>query len=461
MADQQNLINLFNNHPVCFNFQAVCFTFGIDVNEFILRYFEFFCTFRYALPDIRLIGVPSANGFINLISYRRNNYESFAILKSAQLEYSDNLYYEYVVGKYFINNQAKIYPCFVKTYGLFRFRQDQDWYNMSTQRHKRMNLALALEPLHVNNISSSCVNSARLSILIEEIKDAFSIRNILELSGDIMNRLRYQHNKERFRREFLNTQLLYILVQVYFPLYFLRNSFTHYDLHTDNVLIFNPLPDNHYITFNYYYNERQFITFKSKYIAKIIDYGRAFYDNEYPATINAEVRQQHDRNGPTGGHLFNSNSVYNIICQVPECVQCGEGQGFYYLGTNSNENTHWIATKINNQSHDLRYINLIAEYIYANIHQNDIPLFMQQQGQGQEPFRHITYMTQYGTAEDHADGMNVNILNITDMYRVLRNLVNDRNIRQINDNYYNPHNGQINMGTLNVYSNQHMRFIPA
>lgn len=58
------------------------------------------------------------------------------------------------------------------------------------------------------------------------------------------------------------------------PLATLANTFTHYDLHPSNVLLCEPVLGKYY---KYILNDRTVVEFKSKYIVKIIDYGRSFF----------------------------------------------------------------------------------------------------------------------------------------------------------------------------------------
>ena len=56
-------------------------------------------------------------------------------------------------------------------------------------------------------------------------------------------------------------------------------DFTHYDLHLDNILVFEPYLEK-YIEFKYTLPSGKIITFKSKYVCKIIDYGRCYFNDK-------------------------------------------------------------------------------------------------------------------------------------------------------------------------------------
>ena len=102
--------------------------------------------------------------------------------------------------------------------------------------------------------------------------------------------------------------------------------YTHYDLHTKNVLLFRPDPSK---TIQYNYHTKDgIITFKCPYVPKIIDYGRCFFNN------GTET----------------SKHIYDKLCSIKECGKCGAKYGFTYHSP-----TEFLAISIQkkNESHDL------------------------------------------------------------------------------------------------------------
>ena len=104
---------------------GVCIAFGTESNN-IKKFFDNFITFQYVVPPIMRIGNVSNNGFINQISYEREGYKAYTILKSSLNKVSDNLLYEYLVGQY-INKMTVIFPCFLETYGIYKYNTEQDF----------------------------------------------------------------------------------------------------------------------------------------------------------------------------------------------------------------------------------------------------------------------------------------------------------------------------------------------
>jgi hypothetical protein len=136
---------------------------------------------------------------------------------------------------------------------------------------------------------------------------------------------------------FMNTQLLYILYQVYAPLSILCDVFTHYDLHAGNVMLYSL--GNRYIKYHYHYPDYNVI-FNSQYIVKIIDYGNCFFKDE-------------------GG--YNPEDVYKDLCERKghDCRDCGIRRGFKTLHPDKNR---YGSAQVRNMSYDLRLLESIRHY---------------------------------------------------------------------------------------------------
>ena len=248
----------------------LCLAFGMFSQE-IKSYFAGFNNFKYATA-VNLIGKESANGFVNEIVYEREGfkegtYKSDAILKSTKKVFADNLMYEYRVGQY-INKFNRIYPCFLETYGLLKYKTDEKaWKNLESyetdpsERLKSLKEGLAIQPL---DYSAACTDSRNLAILIQH----FNINNFTALK-DIV-----RHD------DFINKDLMYVLFQLYIPLAQMKDTFTHYDLHLTNLYVYEPAPDK-YIQYHYHLVPGIApVSFKSKYMLKIIDYGSCYFKDE-------------------------------------------------------------------------------------------------------------------------------------------------------------------------------------
>ena len=257
----------------------LCLAFGTFSQE-IKSYFAGFNNFKYATA-VRLIGKKSENGFVNEIEYEREGlhtdsrrdpseadtsetatYKSYAILKSTQNVFADNLMYEYRVGQY-INKFNRIYPCFLETYGLLKYNTDEAWENLKSENgeedpHNRAEFlnGLAIQPL---DYLAACRDSRNLAILIQHFNNFTAL-------GDIVR-----------DDDFIKKDLMYVLFQLYIPLAQMKDTFTHYDLHLKNLYLYEPAPGK-YIQYHYHLVlDMAPVSFKSKYMLKIIDYGSSYF----------------------------------------------------------------------------------------------------------------------------------------------------------------------------------------
>ena len=289
-----------------------CIAFGKE-NENIKKFFNGFSTFDYAVAPIKRIGAPSANGFVNEITYEHEGYKSNAILKSSVQKNADNLMYEYIVGTEYANMVAKRFPCFVETYGLFKYTSTKTRADMKTKKKITPQTLSGLTPISVD-WSVACKESKKLAILIQHLKNPVDIADLNE------------------------KYIMHVLFQIYIPLGILADTYTHNDLHLSNVLIYEPVKGKH-IKYRYHL-PTGIVEFNSPYIAKIIDYGRSFFDN---GTINAL-------------------DVYDDICAAKGCKSCGESTGFFWNDTLVDPD-NYISASVRNVSIDLRLLNSLTSWL--------------------------------------------------------------------------------------------------
>ena len=337
---------------------SFCLAFGKESKKIK----SLFNGFKFDYVDSGSISVSHLyNNLLFIIRYSRIyegvNYQASVVLKTVEHNYRkrymgiDNLLYEYMVGQY-INKQLLRFPCFVETYdwltykrsndlarlikieGLRKLFDDSNQYfkDFSTNfpgkhlKHCTDNKKIDPdEPIHfeedpddkkdkvVKRICSdvellltwSCIRAQYLAITIQYIKDSERLDTMLT------------------KKDFIDDDLINVLYQIYMPLSTIANEFTHYDLHKGNVVIYEP-KKGYYIDYRYILNDKTIVEFKSRYIAKIIDYGRSFFDD--PTNEDA-----------TGS----SKSIKKIICEnVLWCNSynretktnfiCGEDLGYYF-----------------------------------------------------------------------------------------------------------------------------------
>jgi hypothetical protein len=296
----------------------VCIAFGKETK--VIR--EFFNDFdlKMIAEEPTVIGKPSSNGSVELLTFKRDGYVANAIFKTSNDPDSDNLAYEALVGN-FINKQKLRFPCFVETYGLY-YSPDK----LDITKFMKIDI-------NKPSLIKSCESPLSIGLMIEYLKNGYTLKDFIES----LTRDEYVF--------FMNTHLLYILYQVYGPLSILSDVFTHYDLHASNVMLY-PVGNGKHIQYNYHYKDRT-ETFNSEYIVKIIDYGRSFFKDEG----------------------YNPEEVYKDLCdsQSALCTNCGYDNGFSWLHPYPN---HYISSQKRNMSHDLRLLNVLQNY--SEIYNKDL-----------------------------------------------------------------------------------------
>ncbi len=322
---------------------GVCIAFGRE-DVAIKKFFDNFNNFKLLSGPAKKIAIEeeSSNGFITELAYEKEGYKANAILKSNLDDRTDNLLYEGLVGQ-FLNKKAKIFPCFVETYGIYRHNPD----SYSEMKDSRETLASVLTQLrqikHVTDvdIEESCEFPTLTCILIQHLKLAVTLENAMDGIKGIK------------AEDFIKNDLLYVLFQIYIPLSIISDEFTHYDLHAGNVLLYKPVKDS-YIEYHYHF-ENNVVSFKSKYIAKVIDYGHSYFN---------------DTNETDNSITANSNNIYNAVCTAKEhCKDCGKKQGYKWLTVDKNDKNDknfvkygYVSTRFLNKSHDLRLLNFLYKY---------------------------------------------------------------------------------------------------
>jgi len=168
------------------------------------------------------------------------------------------------------------------------------------------------------SLELGCIHS--LGLLLEHIQPYITLDTVIE------------HNEKY--PQFFKMDIITILYQLYFTLFFLSKKFTHYDLHLGNVLLYKP-SKNGYINFIYHHQNNEVTSFKSQYVVKIIDYGRCFFQDEN----------------------ISSYSIYKKLCEIKKCdPDCGDNYGFGWLNSESTASNYFVNSQKINVSHDLRYL---------------------------------------------------------------------------------------------------------
>lgn len=379
---------------------GVCIAFGKE-NTKLMNFFRF-NTFIFASHQLRSIGEPSKNGFVKEVHYERFGYSADAILKSTIKASSDNLVYEYIVGQT-VNQFAYYYPVFIETYGIFRY--DSMIARDLVKTDKPVDLSKRLIRMNPNDVGSVCKYSNTECLLIQHLKGA---ETLCEMATD---------------PSFFVKDSLYTFYLIYFTLAKLHESFTHYDLYCGNVLLYEPKKGHH---IEYHIHSETPILFKSKYIPKIIDYGRSFV----PA----------------------SKDYYDQVCSNVDCPKCGDQNGFNFFtkDTSEEELNYFINSLHKNESHDLRLLHSFSDFCEPYLDSDDslVHDFIRLVDD-------VVYEDYFGTPESMIKMKEIN--NVTQAEIRLRDLVLNPMRQLQNDKDYQ---SSVKMGELHIYTNgDPMKFI--
>jgi hypothetical protein len=262
-------------------------------------------------------------------------------------------------------------------------------------------LVSGLESVRTQSFQIACQQSNLCAVLIQHIKEAPTLFDKIKQSPT-----------------FAANDLAYVLFQIYMPLAYMRHEFTHYDLHSNNALVYKPVKGA-YIQYHYHMEGDNVVSFKSAYLAKIIDYGRCYFDD----AENKDV---------TG----NSKRIYEEVCQEKACKDCGIVYGFSWLKPLSTKNPgNYICSQIPNMSHDLRLLTSLP----ASLRRTNPSLYA--------ILQQVVYKLEYGTPVLESSGLSANkIHNVMDACLALqRHMVG--NVEKNEADYQ----GKPKLGDMHVY----------
>lgn len=304
-------------------------------------------TFGYALK-LRRFGKPSENGFVHGIKYQRElggtNVESNAVLKSSQNRFADNLVYEYLAG-IFLNKYVDKLPSLIATFGLYKYTSESKWnaaqeFIDGTADHPdspTSNVELicdATDPqkCYPDNI---CSQSKSFCLLIQNVKNGKSLDDLV------------QEYKMNVASSQLKIDIMSSLFHVYFTLAQLHSQMTHYDLHTENVMLYKPFGSGKGIRYIYHFKEGD-ITFTSEYLSKMIDYGRSYFTGA--KELLEKIALSEDCNGPIPPKTSPKKKPAKPVIE-----KRGMESGFtFHNDKRCNDVTYYICPDQFNESHDLR-----------------------------------------------------------------------------------------------------------
>jgi hypothetical protein len=403
--------------------KAICGDVGICISlnynfDKIMEMFNYFRDFRDLVNSPSVIGQPSANGIVRLLKYTKIEgeltFHSYGVIKTAVTAQSDNLFYEYLVGKYCVNFLCQYFPIFVPTYGIYLNNTGIAFNDPAPV--DRAEIQNGLVPLEFPaDIRAFCRQSDRLC-LVGQFYNNFKV--LKSYSEDV------RHHR-------IENEIPFFLFQIYFALAECQAEFTHYDLHYKNVGLV-ALPVNTHIDYEYLVsypgNPQTTVRFKSRYLVKVIDYGRSFFSYQRRSSPN----------------------LIDYIDQSGECPDELQSFGLY------EKPEHFINPRLNNQSHDLRLLHILKQKHW---------LFVKYPTLGRI-VRSVQYMNSFGTPYRQSMGLDMDvdapIFAVDEAAVKLASYLNE-NIDNVMVDNTAMYMGSKSLGTLKVYEslNQQMSFTPS
>jgi len=326
---------------------------------------------NYTLNLEKIDNESNSNGYVYKLKYNISDDTIYnVVLKIPKDEMSDNLVYEYLVGKC-INEFSRFYPCFNKTYSIGKFISI-DLHNELFRKNDKGNtntLDKYIELLDKYNIENmiltGCKYNQFLTLFTQYIPIKYNLKNYIEQFTNYPN----AWEKLSFKSECIDQlyELTIILHMIYQLLSSLADKFTHYDLHLENVVLVE-VPDNRFIHTIFHYPDGSVLHYNMCYIPIIIDYGHCF--------VNCKQMNQSKPN---------SLEIMKVVCnndvirnpKKPFCLHtCGNRTGYHY-STNLDENDEFLLASEKNNfkdytrkniSHDCRLIHEILYYFnFSNL----------------------------------------------------------------------------------------------
>ena len=471
-----------------FNDYVQCFVFQIESDK-IRKHFDLFSDQKYISNGVVNRIAKTDNNVVFRVMHERDGYIASTVFKTMLCTRSYNLLFEYNVGC-FINKKCGIFHCFVETFGLVVY-QDHDLECMITSNRrtnrrtgndfyspyitKSPTKDFCEDTKSPENLSGRCKMDGQPNCSVSRFDSiCLFLRNKENNLGLITQYIRGNSLAESMNSIYSRYNLLYILYQIYMPLSVLSNQYTHYDLHAKNILLYK-FGTNSHVTFHYHlsrsgcgcshdmYAEPQLaetsskdhttkprllrirseeiVSFNSKFIVKIIDYGRSFFnDTTTPSSSNTfrSSEQVYDRiydvMSPNFGPTYNRE--YNTI------------NGLEFGSHKHNYGDFFISSVLRNSSHDLRLIHELKKDYFDYLQFNK-PLFdLMQSVEYGVGIRDPKYKT-YGTKEQSVSGLSRGkIVNVYDMHYSLKLLMKYEESIALQNEYYS---ASKKVGDLHIY----------
>ena len=296
---------------------------------------------KAGITSIRPIGGVSENGFVRELKRSVGGYDSYVVLKSNLNKTSDNLYYEWRVGQY-LNKFMFQFPLFVKTYGVYEYATGD---KQLIQDHPEEALPV-IARLQDTYMERSILVPENICIVVQQVYEAIPFRELID-------------DYKRSPSEELRHEILCVLYQVYFVLPLIP-SFSHNDLHDNNVIL--TFAKDKYYEYTYTKNRLTF-SFRNRYAAKIIDYGRCVYPFTQDLKVNLDKKNnvEEQKNAGYPWKYVETPCKESDLKLILFCIECGALPRTFFDDIQSPSS--WVEDSLCENSFVFMYPPLYANYL--------------------------------------------------------------------------------------------------
>jgi hypothetical protein len=334
-----------------------------DTKDTIIEKYDNFKNFSLIMDRAKKMSISSANSnmYKNYIKSDKNIFSFlYKIKKDILYGNVDNMFYDFI-SSLCANEFKTFFPNFIHTFYYFVYAKDKETTNETIYNKiiKIISGEDSLEQLKQNLFLTCFLNNGHYEddssgIAMEEITNSLNTRNIVNkyLKENII------YNFKKKTSKLFDYVIWSLLIQIYTALNSLKNNFTHYDLHLENI-IYKQVPNDKYVKINYYNGnftpENFLFDTYTKYIPVIIDYGRSNFSCS----------------------KFNTTFIANILCEKHELNTCfntyNKDCNLTNIGINYSETSKDLDNiKNKNVSQDLRYFALFMEYLITEMNDDSI-----------------------------------------------------------------------------------------
>jgi hypothetical protein len=390
---------------------------------------------NYTIPNMSIqekthtcIG-SGRNGFQLKVNLSKDTISNQILLKSSKDGNMDNLIYEFLVGLC-VNKFSNYFPIFCQTYGICKYKNKSFVNEMNTQCRRFGEIIRFKDDNNINNYLENFNTTDLEQSIINGCLHRYELCLLLQYYDSIILEDLYNHNLTEKDIPLIN-ELISIFHFVFEALDKLKDMFTHYDLHTSNVLLYK-IPNDEYVEIIYHDDTSREYHVKSRYIPIIIDFGHSFIDcNQIDSTIN------------TSDQIFNTVCNNDTYSHNPVCEgKCGWDSGFFYNDP-GNKRNYYISSRNPNRSHDLKLLDFfynrkdLSELENIAPHTDAFILFLS----------NVNFVDEYGTPELNTREMD-QINNVQHAAEGLRSIIQMPDFIEYNENLFI---GKKKYGTLHIW----------